>query len=323
MVTSPVISKWRSAPFGVLTLTSSPSSLLRSARPIGDAVEISPSSTLASSGMTSWYTTVWPLSSASVTVDPKPTLSFGILSRFINWISDTRFWSSEMRDSTRRWRSLAAWYSAFSRRSPSSRARLISLGSSVFSSLSSCAISSSNFLRIRSFTPGMVADIAASAFGRKARHCNNRGGDGAHQQPAERDREAVPRSRANGAPASGRGTSRARAARRAFARGAARRRAPAAGSAALRYSDRDRRLLRQAAGGNGLARGAHREGDQEARRPHRHGDRHRPRGDQSRAASHRRGRDRPRASGGRARGDVSGHRTSARADPRRHPGPRQ
>ena len=33
-----------------------------------------------------------------------------------------------MRDSTRRWRSLAAWYSAFSRRSPSSRARLISFG---------------------------------------------------------------------------------------------------------------------------------------------------------------------------------------------------
>ena len=39
-----------------------------------------------------------------------------------------------MRDSTSRCRSLAAWYSAFSRRSPSSRARLISFGSSSFSS---------------------------------------------------------------------------------------------------------------------------------------------------------------------------------------------
>src|SRR5262249_34954118 len=60
--------------------------------------------------------------------------------------------------STSRWRSFAAWYSAFSRKSPSSRARLISRGSSVFNSLSSCAISSSNFFRIRCFTLEMLAE---------------------------------------------------------------------------------------------------------------------------------------------------------------------
>ena len=63
-----------------------------------------------------------------------------------------------MRDSTSRCRSLAAWYSAFSRKSPSSRARLISRGSSVFSSLSSGWISSSNFFRSRAFTRVMVAE---------------------------------------------------------------------------------------------------------------------------------------------------------------------
>ena len=41
---------------------------------------------------------VWPASSLSVTVDPKPTLSCGILSRFISWISLTRFCSMLMRD---------------------------------------------------------------------------------------------------------------------------------------------------------------------------------------------------------------------------------
>ena len=56
-----------------------------------------------------------------------------------------------MRASTRRWRSFAAWYSAFSRRSPSSRARLISFGSSSFNSWLSVASSSSNFLISRSF----------------------------------------------------------------------------------------------------------------------------------------------------------------------------
>src|SRR5882762_5925417 len=66
-------------------------------------------------------------------------------------ISDTRFWSILIRDSTRRWRSFAAWYSAFSRRSPSSRARLISFGSSSLSSWFSAWISSSNFLISRSF----------------------------------------------------------------------------------------------------------------------------------------------------------------------------
>src|SRR5688572_17242965 len=79
-------------------------------------------------------------------------------SRFIREISLTRFCSMLMRDSTSLCRSFAAWYSAFSRRSPSSRARLISLGSSVFSSLSSAWISSSNFLSRRAFIRRMVAE---------------------------------------------------------------------------------------------------------------------------------------------------------------------
>ena len=52
-VTSFTISK-RRLPFGAVTLTSSPSSLFTSARPIGEAVEIIPSSGSASSGITSW-----------------------------------------------------------------------------------------------------------------------------------------------------------------------------------------------------------------------------------------------------------------------------
>src|SRR5262245_54878296 len=84
-------------------------------------------------------------------VEPNPARSVGIRSMLISAISDTRFWSMLMRASTRRCRSFAAWYSAFSRRSPSSRARLISLGSSSLSSWFSVASSSSNFLISRSF----------------------------------------------------------------------------------------------------------------------------------------------------------------------------
>src|SRR3954451_16615979 len=72
-------------------------------------------------------------------------------STWISEISATRFCSMLMRDSTSRCRSFAAWYSAFSRKSPSSRARLISLGSSSFSSWFNAWISSSNFLISRSF----------------------------------------------------------------------------------------------------------------------------------------------------------------------------
>ncbi len=53
MVTSLTISNLR-APAGVVTATSSPASLLSSARPIGEAVEIMPFSASASSGITSW-----------------------------------------------------------------------------------------------------------------------------------------------------------------------------------------------------------------------------------------------------------------------------
>ena len=85
-----------------------------------------------------------------VTWEPNPARSLGMRSMLISAISPTRFCSMLIRDSTSRWRSFAAGYSAFSRRSPSSRARLISFGSSSFSSRSSAAISSSNFLIRRS-----------------------------------------------------------------------------------------------------------------------------------------------------------------------------
>src|SRR5471032_3377119 len=87
----------------------------------------------------------------TVSVEPKPERSLGIRSMLMSAISATRFCSMLMRDSTSRWRSFAAWYSAFSRRSPSSRARLISFGSSSLSSWLSAWISSSNFLISRSF----------------------------------------------------------------------------------------------------------------------------------------------------------------------------
>src|SRR5688500_9373248 len=72
-------------------------------------------------------------------------------SRLSSEISPTRFFSIAMRAFTISCRSFAALYSAFSRRSPSSRARWISFGRSTFSSRSSAAISSWNRFRIRSF----------------------------------------------------------------------------------------------------------------------------------------------------------------------------
>ena len=60
MVVSFTISNSR-APPGVTTFTVSPGSLLMSARPIGDVVEIMPFSASASSGITSWNDQPLPL----------------------------------------------------------------------------------------------------------------------------------------------------------------------------------------------------------------------------------------------------------------------
>ncbi len=60
MVVSFTISNSR-APPGVTTFTVSPGSLLMSARPIGDVVEIMPFSASASSGITSWNVFFSPL----------------------------------------------------------------------------------------------------------------------------------------------------------------------------------------------------------------------------------------------------------------------
>src|ERR1700732_5000703 len=70
-----------------------------------------------------------------------------------------RWWSWARRVETNDWRSLAYLYSAFSERSPCSRATLISLGSSSWSSCSSAAISAFSFFFIfsaRSIILGIV-----------------------------------------------------------------------------------------------------------------------------------------------------------------------
>ena len=59
--------------------------------------------------------------------------------------SPMRFLSWPRRALTNSWRCLAEWYSAFSERSPRATAFLISAGSSVVSSYSSCLISSVSF----------------------------------------------------------------------------------------------------------------------------------------------------------------------------------
>ncbi len=65
MVMSLTISNSRVPP-GVTTLTESPGSLFRNARPIGEVVEIRPFAASASSGMTSWKTSLSPVLSIDV-----------------------------------------------------------------------------------------------------------------------------------------------------------------------------------------------------------------------------------------------------------------
>ena len=102
---------------------------------MGEEGEMRPWAGSASSGVTRSYVMLSPVVvSLSCTVEPRPTLSRGILSRLTRDSAASRRWSWPMRACRKVCRSLAALYSAFSRRSPYSRARWISFGSSTFSS---------------------------------------------------------------------------------------------------------------------------------------------------------------------------------------------
>src|SRR6185369_17110503 len=122
------ISKLR-APAGVRTTTSSPSVLPIKLRPTGEVVEIKPCAGSLSSGVTRRYVTSSSFSASNSTnVDPYDALSRGTLFGSIEVISLILWRSSTIRALTTFWRSSAARYSEFSRRSPNSSARLISLG---------------------------------------------------------------------------------------------------------------------------------------------------------------------------------------------------
>ena len=134
MVTSFVIS-YSFVPAGTFTSTVSPSSWLRRHLPIGEEGEIRPIVGSDSSGVTISKTVSSPVPvSRTLTVDPRPTLPFGILSRLTMESAASRRWIWPMRAWRKLWRSLAALYSAFSRKSPCSRALRISLGRWTFSS---------------------------------------------------------------------------------------------------------------------------------------------------------------------------------------------
>src|ERR1700744_2595247 len=81
-----------------------------------------------------------------------------MLERLTSESSAMRFLSWPRRALTNSWRCLAMWYSAFSLRSPSAAAFLISCGSSCWSSCSICRISSSNFFLMCS---GMAISVTA------------------------------------------------------------------------------------------------------------------------------------------------------------------
>ena len=114
--------------------------------PIGEVVEIFPRVTSDSSLVTSVYSifSSFVLSKTSM-IEPNATRSLGMLLRFTSDRSPMRFLSWPRRAFTNSWRCLAMWYSAFSLRSPSAAAFLISFGSSWASSCSRALISSSNF----------------------------------------------------------------------------------------------------------------------------------------------------------------------------------
>src|SRR5947207_272870 len=133
-------------PLGVTTTAVSPTFLFSSERPIGEVVEILPAATSDSSLVTRLYSTSsFFVLSNTFTVEPSPILSLGMLFMFTMESSARRFPSWRTRAFTYSWRCLAMWYSAFSLRSPSAAAFLISFGSSWASSCSRALISSSNF----------------------------------------------------------------------------------------------------------------------------------------------------------------------------------
>src|SRR5438270_1217954 len=133
-------------PLGVTTVASSPTFLFRSARPMGLVVEILPAATSDSSLVTSLYSiSSFLVLSKTFTVEPRPTLSVGILFMLIMDNSARRLPSWRTRALTNSCLCLAMWYSAFSLRSPSAAAFLISFGSSWINSCSRVLISSCNF----------------------------------------------------------------------------------------------------------------------------------------------------------------------------------
>src|SRR6202041_1277322 len=176
-------------PFGVITVAVSPTCLPSSARPIGEVVEIKPFATSDSSLVTSWYLSSSSLlESKTVTREPKPTLSLGMFTRFTMASSPIRFFNCPSRALTKTWRCLAMWYSAFSLRSPSATAFLISAGSSVVSSCSNNLISSASLF----FTSSGIWGLPDNTYRTRrywcvdALRCKERLYDGRRPEPPSR-----------------------------------------------------------------------------------------------------------------------------------------
>src|SRR5439155_26122367 len=144
-------------PAGVATSISSPTLRLSRALPMGEVVEMRPFSASTSSLLTSEYSIFASrCTSSTVSREPYPERSLGILVRFSMLRSPMRFFSWVILRLTKLWRSLAYLYSAFSERSPWARATAISLGSSTFSSWSRRSISSWSFCLIFAIGSGIA-----------------------------------------------------------------------------------------------------------------------------------------------------------------------
>src|SRR6266404_1516827 len=117
-----------------------------SARAIGEDTDSSPSLMSASSSPTSWYTTLLPPSwSSSSMVEPNTTRPLALnLVTSMTSAFDRRFSMSLMRPSMKLCCSRAAWYSAFSLKSPWARASAIALMTFGRASLLSCFNSARN-----------------------------------------------------------------------------------------------------------------------------------------------------------------------------------
>src|SRR5579872_138212 len=148
------------APPGVVTSTVSPLPLPIRARAIGDDSEILPCLASLSTSPTIWYLRFSSVSSSTnVTVAPNLTV---LPESFETSITSARpIWSSSSRTrpSMKPWRSFAAWYSAFSERSPCARASAIALMISWRSTFLRWFTSSSSDLN-----PAAVMGIRSMAF---------------------------------------------------------------------------------------------------------------------------------------------------------------